>query len=304
MKIMKHAQITMFFILAIVIFFSLMVAIGLRNSLTKTEAQIQLASDITIDKTAVQMYVENCLREASEEGLWLLGSQGGFVNPQGAPNYGDNGFEPNINYQGNILPVYTADMNMKYPTLEDIEKRLSQYIIMEFESCIHPNKLKELGLIIEKPSVNYRLVGFDFNQLPVDLDVITNADDVTVKLEYPLKIQYADAKAELKDFQIRLSVRLQALYNAAAAPSKGVLRRIYKDWSDGDIFYVNSINCDIYDPYKQIKVYVKDTDKPHVKVIRIIDFQPLYQRFQKSYMFQFAVSKNPIDIDGAMCSGS
>jgi len=302
----KRGQIAIFAIIAVVLLLVTFFAFYLRNSSKKTETSFEQISDSVFDITPIQIYTETCLKKVSEEGLWLVGVHGGYINPDGEPEYGESGTTSSTIYQGEKVPYYLDWSIISILSLPEIETKLSKYIIIEFEKCLDLDVFRERGFEITQPDVDYQAINFDFDKVPVDVDVKANQDDVTVKLEYPLSIKKGNSETKLEKFIVNIPVRLSRVYDAALDASNSVINKIKINWSKGERFNLTSdVDCDWYDPKLYLTIYANNNADPNTKVIKILDYDTYFYRYLKAYVFQFAVKQNPLDFtDDNRCKGT
>jgi len=302
----KRGQIAIFAIIAVVLILVASIAFYLRNSSKKTDTSSEQISDSAFDITPIQIYTETCLKKASEEGLWLVGVHGGYVNPDGDTEYGESGTTLSTTYQGEKVPYYLDWPTKSTLSLPEIERKLSKYIIVEFEKCLNLDVFRERGFEITQPDIDYKAVNFDFDSIPVDVDVKANLADVTVKLEYPLNIKKGNSETKLEKFIVNIPVRLRRVHDAAVDASNSVINKIILNWSNDEEFNLTSeVNCDWYDPKLYLTIYANNNADPNTKIIKIVDYDTYYHKYLKSYIFQFAVKKNPLKFtDDNRCSGT
>ncbi len=297
----KRGQIAVFVILGI----SVIILVGLfgytQSNLThnKVSYEIKKASKTPLEISSIKRFAESCLKEVSDRGLWIVGEHGGYIDPEGNITYGEPGTIDYIQYDHVPVPYYIGGTPL---TLEEIQEKLARYIIIEFERCFNFTTFENDGFLIESPALDYHAVNFDFDLVDVDSDVTINEDTVTVKLRYPLNITKNTFKTRLKDFRVDLPLRLGKIYNAMHEPD-GLLPKIQDTWAIPDIFYLASFDCDEHDPLHQINIYSKD-HSPTTKVLQIVDYRPYYSKYMKSYLFQFAITKDPIDFEDDICTGT
>lgn len=315
----KRGQIAVFIVLGIVILIISSFVFYTRVSLARqeTSSSVKKINNAEIDAAPIEKYAEDCLKEVSDKGLWLVGEHGGYIDPEGNEAYGEDGIPPFLitNYTGKDVPYYmeyTSGAAFYYPSLSEIEKKLSRYTIVEFERCLDLIAFKGSGFYIIAPKINYTAIDFNFSSVPVDSNVTINMDSVVVQIEYPLTLRGQYSEAKLKDFRVNLPIRLGRLYNATVNNKnpEGVLKNITDGWGDDGTgrYDIKSLNCDNYDNQsKQINIYSKNNDNSDLdtKIVRLVDYAPFYYKYQKAYIFQFAIKKDPINFTSSdMCAGT
>lgn len=285
----KRGQFTVFVVLGVVVIILAGFVYYNQVALTKrgVSASVKKAGKVSFDVTPIKKYAENCLKEVSESGLWLVGAQGGYVDLEGIDS---------TTYLGYGVPYYLDAITEHYLQLGDIEGKLLDYVIVEFEKCFDLTAFEDDGYDITK------LDGGDSN-------VSINIDSVVIEVGYPLTIRKNDVETRLSDFRVNLPIRLGRLYNASVNGSSGLLKEIRNAWNNWPIgvYDLSNFNCDDYDPVlKQINIYSKDNDDGdgHTKIIRFVDYNPFYYKYLRAYIFQVAIKGNdPIEFTGNMCMG-
>lgn len=281
----KRGQTTLFIILGIIVLIisSFVYYAYTSVSKEKTIASTQKMTREITDVVPIKQYAESCLKKVSDEGLWLIGAQGGYIDTTSIST---------TSYLGYSVPYYidyVGGTSSSTPLLLDIEEKLSNYVDSEFKKCFNLDIFNNAG--------------FDITETDIALSNITiNQDNVIVRLEYPLTITKKDSETKLKDFRINLPIRLGRLYNASINLTEEIRNR----WDNGESFDLNSVDCDLYDPLNQTNIYAKNNDYPdsNIKIIQIMDYNPFYHKYLKTYIFQFAIRKDPIDFTGGMCKGT
>ncbi len=285
---LKRGQITIFIILGlvIVIIFGIFFYISKFSAKTKGESGVAKSLE-TGDTEIVKTYAEVCLKTVSEDALFnRIGLYGGYINPDGDLEYGEQGI-PTLNplpilYQNNKVPYYLDGTDTYIPELNDIKKRMSNYIAVEFEKCFETGVFEDIGISIIKLDVDYQAINFDFSQTDVNVNVSLNKEDVSISFTYPLTIKKGAAESKLDSFRVTLPIRLKALYDSA---NDLVINTTNKQPGTYDI----SLDCDSYDKNQLTNVYNKSTTDPKTKIIKFVDFSTYEENYIRSYIFQFAV---------------
>ena len=149
-----------------------------------------------------------------------------------------------------------------------------------FEKCLNLSAFEDIGLNITQPDADYQAAGFNFDAVPVDIDVSIKPEAVSVQIEYLLTIRKGDSEAVLKDFNIEVPLRLGEFYNSSIHM---IERIIYLQ------HYNISTDCSTYNKNGLTNVYFKNNE-----IVQFVDFET-YGKYMKSYRFQFAI------IDANVC---
>lgn len=205
----KKSQITVFIIVGILILFVFLALILITSKLQKGQLEEQREEVVTglIKKEALRLYVEDCLFDALEEGLVLLGQQGRiwadqsggrkeFIESQTGvtynedhifygltrANYNDSKAYPCANEANSpFFCAYTYPQEAKFGQLElkwsALQEDLKYYLINRTVSCVENFTKENISSQAELTST----------ELTLNLD-ITN-DGISVKAAYPLSFQ-------------------------------------------------------------------------------------------------------------------
>ncbi|MEK6983957.1 MAG: hypothetical protein AABX33_05265 [Nanoarchaeota archaeon] len=331
----KKGQVTLFLILGlslIAVFGAVYYFGGYKTATTaKTQAQAAGSSDA---KDIVKSYAENCLKKVTEEVLFnKIGVQGGYINPSEispAPTFFDGYNVPvylevrcNMQCRDKTIPQcgpcpppsteqccedvrvcdycwcdcpYTRIIDRSL-TLGSINNKLKRYVEDEFENCFDRNVFKNVGIEVIQSGTS------------ITADVSLDAEDVSVNLYYPLTIRKDGTESKLDSFVVTLPIRLEKLYKGAKDFVDQVIRKL-PDSSPKPCYPICTVQYDIrqdcqsgviYNKNRLTNVYAKTADS-NTKVIQFFDFSTYLEKYFKSFIFQFAVRLNGVNIEGA-CTG-
>ncbi len=303
----KRCQISVFLVLGIVIIIIGGLYFYISNYSAKTQSVRSLKERTEVSDTdIVKNYAETCVQSISKEALFKkIGLQGGYIDPNGNANYGEDGVPPDepvpTSFDGAVVPYYiegieflgVTQYNAYLPDLDSISKKLANYIAVEFENCFDANLFAGIGINITKPLVNYADVDFDFSKTPVNVAVSINEEDVTVRFNYPLTIKQYGTETKLESFSATLPIRLKALYGSA-----DLLAGRIKDKQPGQ--YDITSDCADYDTNGLTNVYLKNSANGPNEIVQFVDHSTFYEDYLNAYFFQFAV-KN-VNVNGG-CVG-
>jgi len=245
---MKRGQVTLFIILGIVILVVIALIFGLRNILG-----IGISSDkfISLKMGPLVDDLNKCIKENADEGIVLIGKQGGTLKPIKYRMYNGN----KVNYLCyNIVGDERCSNRMV--VLNDMEGELNDYLQFELANCVDTRALaKKLfyKVDIEKLSVDTRILG----------------DNVVVNVKYPITISKGAATLTQEDFSQTINRPLGDLYNT-------VYDIIDSETTSGQFLQL---------PYmlaKRGSVEI-NVDKPYPDKIYILN------KKNDNYIFQFAV---------------
>ncbi|MBI4452564.1 hypothetical protein HY637_03985 [Candidatus Woesearchaeota archaeon] len=320
----KRGQITIFLIIGLAILILFGVFYYFKSYSTKSA--LEAAPDKRASESdIVKAYVESCIKNVAEEALFeKIGEQGGYTDVNANPKYGESGttgssISPSyVLFQGENVPYYLEAYCQQtdcaqysatppydcakqvcrawktyenLPTLDAINKKLANYIAVEFEDCFKENIFEDIGIKIEKPNVDYAAINFDFSRSNVNVEVSFNEGDTSIKMAYPLLISKGDTKSKLDSFIVVLPIRLKPMFEGSQAVVDE-MKAFIEGLSDTDYvadvpFLIEQSKCATYIKKDLTNLYTKASDS--AKIVQFVDFSTFYNYYWNSYIFQFAV---------------
>jgi hypothetical protein len=210
----KKGQITIFIIVAVFLVVSIGIVFVVKNY-SKTNVVTP-----PVGTENVGDFVTNCLKLTSENGLILIGRQGGYYK----------GSSSNIAYSGNDsekmqyftelgsinIPYYwdgTSSSNM--PTITTIQNELSNYVKSNISQCLDDfSVFKQKGFTVENGTMEVSARILD--------------EKVVVFLDYPVTITKADFTQKKTVYSVDVPTRLKIFYD--------LTRDLILNRGDGRIF--------------------------------------------------------------------
>jgi hypothetical protein len=195
----KRAQITIFIIIVILLVFGIGIIFVVKNSLKTVTETLPVGTDNVGD------FVTNCLKITSENGLILIGRQGGYYtvpSPSIFYSGNDSGPEKYFTELGSItVPYYLYSNSMdNMPTIQTIESQLSFYVEENLDDC-----LNNLSVFKQK--------GFEVQAGEIKSETNILDEKVRVSLNYPVTIKKADFKQQKTVYNVDVPIRLGLIYN-------------------------------------------------------------------------------------------
>ncbi|MCF7866240.1 hypothetical protein K9L67_03065 [Candidatus Woesearchaeota archaeon] len=221
-KITKKGQATVFVIIGILIMIVIGIGIYFLQNLSEKKVNIEEEYSQSIEQELVPVYdvVTSCLYSVSKKGLKILGLKGGNIETPEHLLY-------NINpsYKNNALQLYTeSDLIIPYyvysednptciecstiieiPSLDgneyySIKNQLQRYINTEVETCVK-NTLTNINY-----EINY--------ETPIS-EVFINENDVSIGLEYLIKLKTENSEAQINKFFVKQDLPLRKIHDLA-----------------------------------------------------------------------------------------
>ena len=206
----KKGQVTIFIIIAVLIFAGIL-------------TYFILSGSFSIDKVPVQMapvysaFLE-CLEQDTETGISVLESQGGYIElPDFVPGSNYMPFSSQLNFLGNPIPYwyYVSGNNFEreqVPSKSEMEIQLEGFIEERFRDCEFQTYLDS---------------GFEISIGEPSIDVSINEGVVEVSLDADLSISVNEETIFVKNHEVSVNSNLKNLYDSA--------RKIY-DQEQDDLF--------------------------------------------------------------------
>jgi len=282
----KRGQVTVFIIIGLIIIILVGVFYYVRSYNIKSESEKSIRKTKFTDTDIVKAYAETCIKMVSEEALFdRIGLQGGYINPEGDALYNDPGVPlpgpGSTSYLGDKVPFYLDGSTTYIPSLDDISRKLANYIDVEFQKCFNKNVFENIGLGIDSVA-------------DAKSEVNINKEDISINVNYKLILSNVDAETKVESFRVELPIRLKILFDNAVLLAQRIAG------SQPNVYSINS-DCASYDRDGLINVYVRNSDYGDGKIIQIFDYSTFYKHYLNSYIFQFAVKD--ANVEGS-CAGS
>ncbi len=195
-KYSKKAQVTIFAIIAILI----VAAVGIFAYL-QTKPQI-LASEFR----PIEQYFLECIKNKAQEGARILGEQGGYIQlPKFERGSEYMPFSSQLDFFGNAVQYWfyisgNNIMRQQVPSLQGMEKQLSDFLKEEIENCDF-SQFEDAGYAIEMGEAN----------------ILTKIRDnsVDVKVVGSLSINRGDMSATVPFHEVSTESKLGKFYRIA-----------------------------------------------------------------------------------------
>lgn len=177
---LKKGQVTIFIIIAVILVASVGLFFTFRDKLK--------GSGVPSDVENIHLFVENCIDTTSKEGLYQIGQHGGYYN---VPK------QTSIVYFTEEVPYYYLDNNIHIPSIEIIERELSDYIYDNLNECMFFEDFKRSGINIS--AGNY------------SISTEIKEETIKIKIRYPLTIEKTGTVFRLEDFQLIIDSNIKKL---------------------------------------------------------------------------------------------
>lgn len=191
---------------------------------------------LAFEKLSIENYINNCVKKTGEEGLKLLGIQGGSIilaDYLQTPNFGIS---------------YLYHNGNKVPSIEKMQNELSSYMNNNLNVCLKDlNDFKAQGWNVEKGVVS---TAASINEL-----------DVLFEVNYPMKIASKGNTLNFEVFASKINVRLKYIYNLVTS----IVDLNSKIPRSVDRTALSNYDVDItVFPYEHSMIYVIDDSKSSI----------------------------------------
>lgn len=186
----KKTQISFFAIAGIIMLAAVITGFFVYNKIrtSKIEEEAKRTADLSLQAEEIEKFANDCIRKASFEGLKRLGRTGGYLE---VPNL--------INFKGTSY-WHLGQVNIQ-PVLNQTQERLLEYVNANVPLCVDEEKIKQLGFSVEKGELKTS-IGY-------------GTADVTIKVNYPIKLSKEDLTKEFSEFFNTFDIRYRAIFEAA-----------------------------------------------------------------------------------------
>ena len=194
----KKGQVTIFIILGIL----LLLAVALIIVLQKEVLTFERKELVPLERGPVESFVTNCLKIVTNEALFLMGQQGGFIQlPQAIAA------DANLHLKTSpftAVPYWAYGEVKDAPSLEDLKNRLDQHIEQNLPVCVLSSQaFKEAYDLVERS--------------PAASDTAIADKKILFKVDWDIQVKNKQGEivTELRAFALESPVRLKAIRELA-----------------------------------------------------------------------------------------
>jgi len=221
----KRGQVAIFIIIAVLIIAAFAIYLTINREAEGT------TGDVSSDP--VYIFVGGCIEDSLKEVVYSVGQSGGYAS---TPMYSTV----------DEIPYYYYDQKNIMPSLERIEREISEYTAERLYFCTNN--------FLDFPEYN-------IIQGEINIETEIKDNEIVIDVEYPLTIEKEGSKSRLKNWEnIKISSRLKAMYLASVKIIQDQLGR------EGicitcilDVSLQNDLTIDFIDYGEDTKIfYIKD----------------------------------------------
>ncbi len=218
----RRSQVTLFVIAGIILLliFGLFFVLRERISGAKVSVAQQVVENVPLEFNLIKSFTDNCLKVVSEQGLALLGQQGGYIKPE---QWHHLEFRADRATDSDGLSFSGSDIRVPYwyynhapndgssvvlvsqrPSVADMEKDLKQWVEEQLAGCVgNYSSFTEQGFQIEEKE-------------PPTVTVTLVPHAVRVALDHPLRVTRGQTVASLRSFFVEIPVDVLRMYDIAS----------------------------------------------------------------------------------------
>lgn len=214
---MKKAQVTIFIILGIVIVIAVFSIYKAKDYFVKTQWELERQRTATLpaDVQDIRVYTESCVEEMVEEGIKIMGLQGGYI------------IQPAYILETNFSTVTYAYYNGRkiLPSIEKMQGDLALYVELFSPLCFDESNFPD----------------FNITTKDVNAQTTINQDSVSVTANYPVSVSKGSANYDIgSKYYVEIPVRLGRIHDFA----NGIVEREISDPNNFDVGYLLSDEFD------------------------------------------------------------
>lgn len=182
----KKGQITLFIIVGVIILLVVSISLMMRASVTKRDLSAEIERDVLPnDVVPIRNYMEFCLEKLLTPSIFLLGIQGGYLNPP----------DDALLTRSAVVAYGAIDGENMLPTHEQIQLELETYLEESIEVC-------SASLIV------FENQGLKIERGDADATVSVTGDSVLALIEYPVTVTLLDSTYGINEFFVSVPIRL------------------------------------------------------------------------------------------------
>ena len=143
---------------------------------------------LVFEKASIEGYINNCVKKTAEDGLKLLGKQGGLINLDENKKIGNL----------SIANLFYSSKS-QVPSIEKIQDELSFYVNSNLNICL-------------KDFEDFKKQGWNVDKGSITTKTQINENDVLFEANFPLKISDKENSIIFEKFFANENIRLKYIY--------------------------------------------------------------------------------------------
>jgi len=243
----KRAQITVFIIIGLILLLS--IGVGIYFYQQRVAAPIKRVVAVPEEVQQIYDYVATCIDQIGEDGLILMGTQGGYIELPAIIDRTRNAYVSADPLGVVKTPMWYYEGEDRTPSLEYMQRSLAVYVKENLPDCVDNfESFKEV---------------FDITPVSDILPVITFTDsEVIIEVKWALDVETQDKLMQLTEFISVFPVRLKPMWELA---TKVMEKENEIGWFENLTIDLMSANPDI--PVSGMEFYC-GTRKWHIQQVQ------------------------------------
>jgi hypothetical protein len=186
----KKAQLTLFIIIGIILVFSVAIVIYLQQQIETAGFEETALSALEEEARPIKLFVDKCLSDVATQGLYFMGTQGGYIAPP----------LESLSTETSTIPYYYQTGSNEMPSLTTLEDQIADYVEGALPICVNDFEAFPQEITTEEIRVTTRI----------------NEQNVLVKAFYPITVKLQTGKEErIENFVVQIPIRLGHIYDVA-----------------------------------------------------------------------------------------
>lgn len=198
----KRGQLTMFIIIGLILLVSASIVVYLTTQkvVKPVEEEVIVPENIR----PVYEFVQACTQDIAKEGIGLLGLQGGFIQLPGIIDRTPTAYIPADTMNVIKVPLWYYEGEDRTPNIGFMEREISRHLNQNLKDCTGTfEAFGEQFRVVEEGNVSTKTIIVD--------------NEVLVRITWPLAITSGERTTRIKDFVVRLPVKLKQIWQLANA---------------------------------------------------------------------------------------
>jgi len=177
----KRGQVTIFIIIGILIVVGVVLFFILSGDSTEEQPQVD------VDIQPIYNYVQGCLDESVDEGIFYIAERGGYYNLSEVQKTDILG-----------IPYYIQNTSITMISKQEMENQLSKSIEDDVSSCVDFKQFED----------------YEIKSETLTVDSSIEKEKVDVDMEFPLNIRKGENTYQIENFKNTKQIRLGGIYDA------------------------------------------------------------------------------------------
>lgn len=204
----KRGQITFFLFIIGISILTMIIFYYERHTVTEESLKRNIIASSGAETAQIRLFAESCLDSSLKQSISRVLSHGGYIDPRGNPAFGEDGCREYLFYNSTYIPyLLLGDDDHNLLNKSDIERRLSRYSLIIFESCFNLTFFDTRGYDFLVPDIKYYTLGFNFSKASVNYSDINIYPSVSIDYEtvssyltYPVLIKKGRSSSLIYEF--------------------------------------------------------------------------------------------------------